>query len=298
MKVDESCEKHVEKEDETNISVQQMSLESIDGHAWAQTCQELFHLTALRKVSARDVVSTGNGYPKVPSLLKTSVDSVIISNNYQIINNYASKWFLNYWKLITYLKRKLLPMATDSSDPAWFFGTATPQLPPWRNHLHVPPGAVGNSDNRKPTEFSCEHRHISAHSTSEKTRNQLVKGMSLTFQIEALTQPRQNLIEIQGNQHVLDFSNLIISDAEKRHKDRHFEVPTLQVPTRLLRLPACWPVLGTACAVPVVVTDQNGSEWIRTDGLALWGIPPNHPSWGSRQPRRVCGHMVGSWWRA
>ena len=151
-------------------------------------------------------------------------------------------------------------MATDSSDPAWFFGTATPQLPPWRNHLHVPPGAVGNSDNRKPTEFSCEHRHISAHSTSEKTRNQLVKGMSLTFQIEALTQPRQNLIEIQGNQHVLDFSNLIISDAEKRHKDRHFEVPTLQVPTRLLRLPACWPVLGTACAVPVVVTDQNGSE--------------------------------------
>ena len=170
-------------------------------------------------------------------------------------------------------------MATDSSDPAWFFGTATPQLPPWRNHLHVPPGAVGNSDNRKPTEFSCKHRHISAHSTSEKTRNQLVKGMSLTFQIEALTQPRQNLIEIQGNQHVLDFSNLIISDAEKRHKDRHFEVPTLQVPTRLLRLPACWPVLGTACAVPVVVTDQNGSEWIRmdqngsewirTDGLAL-----------------------------
>ena len=30
---------------------------------------------------------------------------------------------------------------------------------------------------------------------------------------------------------------------------------TLQVPTRLLRLPACWPVLGTACAVPVVGTD-------------------------------------------
>lgn len=215
-----------------------MSLESIDGHAWAQTCQELFHLTALRKVSQRDVVSSGNGYPKVPSLLKTSVDSVIISNNYQIINNYASKWFLNYWKLITYLKRKLLLI-----------------LP--RTHQIILPGFLGRRHRSFRLGETIFTFHLGPWATRTTGKPQSSAANIDTFQIEALTQPRQNL-EIQGNQQ-LDFSNLIMT-RKNWHKDRHFEVPTLQVPTRLLRLPACWPVLGTACAVPVVVTDQNGSE--------------------------------------
>ena len=250
-----------------------MSLESIDGHAWAQTCQELFHLTALRKVSQRDVVSSGNGYPKVPSLLKTSVDSVIISNNYQIINNYASKWFLNYWKLITYLKRKLLLI-----------------LP--RIHQIILPGFLGRRHRSFRLGETIFTFHLGPWATRTTGKPQSSAANIDTFQIEALTQPPpkpRNPGKSTARFQQSDY------DAEKLTQRQTFRSTHTPGPDKVASaagmLASAWYSVRRSCG-------RNGSEWIRTDGLALWGIPPNHPSWGSRQPRRVCGHMVGSWWRA
>ena len=157
-------------------------------------------------------------------------------------------------------------IATDSSDhPAWFFGTATPQLPPWRNHLHVPPGTVGNSDNRKATEFSCEHRHISdwgADPATPKPRN-----------------PGKSTARFQQSDY----------DAEKLTQRQTFRSTHTPGPDKVASaagmLASAWYSVRRSCG-------RNGSEWIRMDQNGWFGTLRN----SSKPPKlRLKTAKAGVW---